>query len=187
MPFPAYSSCANQNIAATLLGLSDSDDPARMPMQSVFQACDECNFPDPPLFSCLPLNIAICVGSPCILTRMWKGRDAMRRNCLVSEEYYCLFACLTVQVTSKNIWFSPCTEGALVPCVGTNYLKIGTGFYPFTRGPYATMYTQKPWTIRQYAGFRCMAWNGGFLHSTAATRTVSLRLYCTLFAIFFSS
>lgn len=27
------------------------------------------------------------------------------------------------------------------------------GFYPFTRGPYATMYTHRPWTIRQYAGF----------------------------------
>jgi methylmalonyl-CoA mutase len=27
------------------------------------------------------------------------------------------------------------------------------GAYPFTRGPYATMYTVRPWTIRQYAGF----------------------------------
>ena len=27
------------------------------------------------------------------------------------------------------------------------------GLYPFRRGPYATMYTSKPWTIRQYAGF----------------------------------
>lgn len=27
------------------------------------------------------------------------------------------------------------------------------GKYPFTRGPYATMYASKPWTIRQYAGF----------------------------------
>lgn len=27
------------------------------------------------------------------------------------------------------------------------------GIYPFARGPYATMYTQKPWTVRQYAGF----------------------------------
>ena len=26
------------------------------------------------------------------------------------------------------------------------------GKYPFTRGPYPTMYTQSPWTIRQYAG-----------------------------------
>ena len=27
------------------------------------------------------------------------------------------------------------------------------GSYPYTRGPYPTMYTQRPWTIRQYAGF----------------------------------
>ncbi|WAQ94020.1 MUTA-like protein [Mya arenaria] len=27
------------------------------------------------------------------------------------------------------------------------------GQYPYTRGPYATMYTHRPWTIRQYAGF----------------------------------
>ncbi|KYR02705.1 methylmalonyl-coenzyme A mutase [Tieghemostelium lacteum] len=27
------------------------------------------------------------------------------------------------------------------------------GKYPFTRGPYATMYSHRPWTIRQYAGF----------------------------------
>ena len=27
------------------------------------------------------------------------------------------------------------------------------GVYPYTRGPYATMYTARPWTIRQYAGF----------------------------------
>eukprot|EP00026_Physarum_polycephalum_P001063 Phypoly_transcript_01064.p1 GENE.Phypoly_transcript_01064~~Phypoly_transcript_01064.p1 ORF type:complete len:749 (+),score=153.04 Phypoly_transcript_01064:1423-3669(+) len=27
------------------------------------------------------------------------------------------------------------------------------GKFPYTRGPYATMYTNKPWTIRQYAGF----------------------------------
>lgn len=27
------------------------------------------------------------------------------------------------------------------------------GEFPYTRGPYPTMYTQRPWTIRQYAGF----------------------------------
>jgi methylmalonyl-CoA mutase len=27
------------------------------------------------------------------------------------------------------------------------------GVFPFTRGPYATMHTHRPWTIRQYAGF----------------------------------
>jgi methylmalonyl-CoA mutase len=27
------------------------------------------------------------------------------------------------------------------------------GVYPFKRGPYASMYTHRPWTVRQYAGF----------------------------------
>jgi methylmalonyl-CoA mutase len=27
------------------------------------------------------------------------------------------------------------------------------GVFPFKRGPYATMYTYRPWTVRQYAGF----------------------------------
>lgn len=32
-------------------------------------------------------------------------------------------------------------------------LNLTSGSPPFLRGPYATMYTTKPWTIRQYAGF----------------------------------
>lgn len=36
-----------------------------------------------------------------------------------------------------------------------NYIQSGftAGTPPFLRGPYATMYTSRPWTIRQYAGF----------------------------------
>ncbi len=33
------------------------------------------------------------------------------------------------------------------------HLRSMPGFAPFVRGPYATMYVQQPWTIRQYAGF----------------------------------
>jgi methylmalonyl-CoA mutase len=32
-------------------------------------------------------------------------------------------------------------------------LTFGAGSPPFLRGPYASMYTIRPWTIRQYAGF----------------------------------
>jgi methylmalonyl-CoA mutase len=39
------------------------------------------------------------------------------------------------------------TAGDLFPDPGL------PGFAPFTRGPYASMYTGRPWTIRQYAGF----------------------------------
>ena len=36
---------------------------------------------------------------------------------------------------------------------GLEHLDFGAGAPPFLRGPYATMYVQRPWTIRQYAGF----------------------------------
>ncbi|WP_347050017.1 methylmalonyl-CoA mutase [Flavobacterium olei] len=34
-----------------------------------------------------------------------------------------------------------------------DFLDFGAGFAPNLRGPYATMYVRRPWTIRQYAGF----------------------------------
>ena len=33
------------------------------------------------------------------------------------------------------------------------HLNFSAGTAPFLRGPYSTMYVQRPWTIRQYAGF----------------------------------
>lgn len=36
---------------------------------------------------------------------------------------------------------------------GLDHLDFGAGFAPNLRGPYATMYVRRPWTIRQYAGF----------------------------------
>ncbi len=33
------------------------------------------------------------------------------------------------------------------------WLQFDAGLPPYLRGPYATMYTVRPWTIRQYAGF----------------------------------
>src|SRR3546814_508777 len=36
---------------------------------------------------------------------------------------------------------------------GVNHLHSLPGFKPFVRGPRATMYAGRPWTIRQYAGF----------------------------------
>ena len=36
---------------------------------------------------------------------------------------------------------------------GLDHLESLPGFPPFVRGPRATMYTNHPWTVRQYAGF----------------------------------
>ena len=36
---------------------------------------------------------------------------------------------------------------------GLDFLATYPGLAPFLRGPYPTMYTNQPWTVRQYAGF----------------------------------
>ena len=36
---------------------------------------------------------------------------------------------------------------------GLEHLNSYPGFAPYIRGPYPTMYVQRPWTVRQYAGF----------------------------------
>ncbi|MEG2178002.1 MAG: methylmalonyl-CoA mutase [Bacteroidales bacterium] len=36
---------------------------------------------------------------------------------------------------------------------GMEHLNYAAGLAPFLRGPYSTMYVQRPWTVRQYAGF----------------------------------
>ncbi len=36
---------------------------------------------------------------------------------------------------------------------GLDHLSYMAGIAPYLRGPYATMFVQRPWTVRQYAGF----------------------------------
>jgi methylmalonyl-CoA mutase len=42
------------------------------------------------------------------------------------------------------------------------------GIFPFLRGPYATMYTNRPWTIRQYAGFSTASESNAFYRRNLA-------------------
>ncbi len=53
--------------------------------------------------------------------------------------------------TYEQIPVKPVFTAADLPPV--EELDTMPGLAPFTRGPYATMYVQKPWTVRQYAGF----------------------------------
>uniref|UniRef100_A0A7N9B1S9 Methylmalonyl-CoA mutase, mitochondrial n=1 Tax=Mastacembelus armatus TaxID=205130 RepID=A0A7N9B1S9_9TELE len=64
------------------------------------------------------------------------------------------------QLKGKNpedlIWHTP--EGIDIKPVYTKADSAGVanelpGVFPYSRGPYPTMYTYRPWTIRQYAGF----------------------------------
>jgi methylmalonyl-CoA mutase len=67
--------------------------------------------------------------------------------------------------TKKLTWHTP--EGIDIKPL---YTKRDTaefpeelpGQFPYTRGPYPTMYTNRPWTIRQYAGFSTVEESNAF-------------------------
>ncbi|MFL5332998.1 MAG: methylmalonyl-CoA mutase family protein, partial [Geminicoccaceae bacterium] len=68
------------------------------------------------------------------------------------------FAAATGAAPEQAAWRTP--EGIAVPplyteadLAGLDFLHTWPGLPPFLRGPYPTMYTTQPWTIRQYAGF----------------------------------
>jgi methylmalonyl-CoA mutase N-terminal domain/subunit len=48
------------------------------------------------------------------------------------------------------------------------------GEWPFTRGPYPAMYTQRPWTMRQYAGFGTAAETNTRFHALLAAGQTGL-------------
>ena len=45
---------------------------------------------------------------------------------------------------------------------------FAAGLPPFLRGPYASMYTQRPWTVRQYAGFSTAEASNAFYRKNLA-------------------
>ena len=51
---------------------------------------------------------------------------------------------------------------------GLNYINTLPGFEPFVRGPQATMYSVRPWTIRQYAGFSTAQESNAFYRKALA-------------------
>lgn len=51
------------------------------------------------------------------------------------------------------------------------------GVFPYTRGPYPTMYTYRPWTIRQYAGFSTVEESNKFYKDNIKGRSTLPILY----------
>jgi methylmalonyl-CoA mutase len=49
---------------------------------------------------------------------------------------------------------------------GVPHLDSLPGAAPFLRGPHPTMYTERPWTIRQYAGFASAEESNAFFHAS---------------------
>ena len=73
----------------------------------------------------------------------------------------------------RTEWVTP--EGIVVPprygaadVGGLDALDTYPGLPPFVRGPYATMYVNQPWTIRQYAGFSTAEESNAFFRRNMA-------------------
>jgi methylmalonyl-CoA mutase len=61
----------------------------------------------------------------------------------------------------KSIYHASDVEGA-------GHLNFAPGFAPYIGGPYSTMYTTRPWTIRQYAGFSTAEESNNFYRKNLA-------------------
>ena len=59
---------------------------------------------------------------------------------------------------------------------GIAHLKNLPGFAPFTRGPRATMYAGRPWTVRQYAGFSTAEESNAFYRKNLASGQAGLSI-----------
>ena len=62
--------------------------------------------------------------------------------------------------TAENIPIQPVYSGQQLP--NDFDANAMPGIFPYVRGPYATMYTNRPWTIRQYAGFSTASASNAF-------------------------
>lgn len=64
---------------------------------------------------------------------------------VVHSQQYAVIRCIVMQgIPVKPLYTKEDTEGINLEMPGK---------YPYTRGPYPTMYTQRPWTIRQVSNF----------------------------------
>ncbi len=59
---------------------------------------------------------------------------------------------------------------------GLSHLHSLPGLPPFVRGPYPTMYVQKPWTVRQYAGFSTAEDSNAFYRRNLAAGQMGLSI-----------
>ena len=78
-----------------------------------------------------------------------------------------------LETDGAQVWLTP--EGITVPPLYSaqdvediDFLDTYPGIAPFLRGPYPTMYTTQPWTIRQYAGFSTAEQSNAFYRRNLA-------------------
>jgi methylmalonyl-CoA mutase len=90
-----------------------------------------------------------------------------------ADEWAKAFKETTGRGAEEAAWETP--EGIAVPPLftpadldGLDFLQTLPGIKPYLRGPYPTMYTTQPWTVRQYAGFSTAAESNAFYRRNLA-------------------
>ncbi|RBY91721.1 methylmalonyl-CoA mutase [Blastococcus sp. TBT05-19] len=90
-----------------------------------------------------------------------------------ADDWVKAFEETTGRGVEEAAWETP--EGITVPPLYTHehladldFLETLPGLPPFLRGPYPTMYTTQPWTVRQYAGFSTAAESNAFYRRNLA-------------------
>lgn len=78
----------------------------------------------------------------------------------------CDVADVPVWETAEHIDVKPCFSKEDIE--DAEHLQYAAGLPPFLRGPYSTMYVQRPWTVRQYAGFSTAAESNAFYRRNLA-------------------
>ncbi|MGX5654273.1 methylmalonyl-CoA mutase [Geodermatophilus nigrescens] len=98
------------------------------------------------------------------------GRPAARAG---ADDWAKAFEEATGRGVAEASWETP--EGIAVPplatpadLAGLDFLRTYPGLPPYLRGPYPTMYTTQPWTVRQYAGFSTAAESNAFYRRNLA-------------------
>ena len=71
---------------------------------------------------------------------------------------------------------------------GMEHLDYAAGIPPYLRGPYSVMYTLRPWTIRQYAGFSTAEESNAFYRRNLASgqKGLSVAFDLLFFTILFA-
>ncbi|HEY0506592.1 MAG TPA: methylmalonyl-CoA mutase family protein, partial [Blastococcus sp.] len=90
-----------------------------------------------------------------------------------ADDWAKAFTETTGRGVEESTWETP--EGIAVPPLftpadldGVDFLNTYPGVAPYLRGPYPTMYTTQPWTVRQYAGFSTATESNAFYRRNLA-------------------
>lgn len=96
-------------------------------------------------------NIDIQSVDTSIDAKAWEASNGIKKDWLTPE-----------QIAVKSVYTKEDLEGM-------EHLNYAAGVAPFLRGPYSVMYTMRPWTIRQYAGFSTAEESNAFYRRNLAS------------------